>query len=237
MSLLPLPCTLQHQVVQEPLSLNEPLGDDFSKEEAILNKEALTRPLPPLFPVANGNHSLSVKELWAWYNKGRVDPAGSPECSFSSRPPSRQPTVDMIDLTERLPFDNPDGGAWKQGFEITYSTKDFATEPLQVFVVPHSHTDPGWLFTFEEYYNRQTRNIFDNIFKGLRGASSRKFIYAEMSFLSLWWKSQNDWTKEEFRKCVLIDMYSGLLVTGRFLVLSVSELSHRHISLLRQRSS
>lgn len=155
-----------------------------------------------MFSVDNGNHSLPVKELWVWYDKGKVDPAGSPECAFSSRPPTRQPTIDMVDLTERLPFDNPDGGVWKQGFDISYNAKDFATDPLQVFVVPHSHNDPGWLFTFEEYYNRQTRNIFDNIFKGLREASNRKFIYAEMSFLSLWWKNQNEWTKEEFKKCV-----------------------------------
>lgn len=49
----------------------------------------------------------------------------------------------MLDIVEEIPFDNPNGGVWKQGFEISYSLEDYGDETLNVFVVPHSHNDPG----------------------------------------------------------------------------------------------
>jgi hypothetical protein len=48
-------------------------------------------------------------------------------------------------VTHQLQFKNEDGGKWKQGWDIKYDEKQWTNaEPLDVYVVPHSHNDAGW---------------------------------------------------------------------------------------------
>jgi len=60
--------------------------------------------------------------------------------------------------------------------------------PLRVIVMPHSHTDPGWLKTMEGYFATSTKNIINNMVNKLTEHRNMTFILTEMSFLHMWWE-------------------------------------------------
>lgn len=106
------------------------------------------------------------------------------------------------DLYDRIEFLDVDGGAWKQGWKVSYKGDEWDSEKLKVFVVPHSHNDPGWKLTVEQYYERQSRHILDTIVETLSKDGRRKFIWEEMSYLERWWRDASESKRESFVKLV-----------------------------------
>ncbi|GFS08925.1 alpha-mannosidase [Elysia marginata] len=66
---------------------------------------------------------------------------------------------------------------------------------LTVILMPHSHNDPGWLKTVNEYYADQTKHILNNMVNKLTEYPNMTFIWAETVFFSMWWNELDDAVK------------------------------------------
>jgi len=60
----------------------------------------------------------------------------------------------------------------------------------------------GWIKTFERYFEEQTRNILNLMVEKLEQYPQMRFIYAEMSFFSLWWRQINPVMRQRVKKLV-----------------------------------
>lgn len=65
--------------------------------------------------------------------------------------------------------------------------KNTSRLPLKVIVVPHSHNDPGWLRTFVNYFESDSKQILNEIVTKLQEFEDMTFIWSEISILQMWW--------------------------------------------------
>lgn len=89
-----------------------------------------------------------------------------------------------------------------------------------VHLVPHSHTDIGWLNTVEGYfykspyigasfyqasvvsYEAPAHEILTEVIHGLEDEPDRRFVWQEMEYFTMWWRMQNDRMKARVRVLV-----------------------------------
>lgn len=82
--------------------------------------------------------------------------------------------------------------------------KDDPVDPtiVNLHVVPHSHTDAGWIEPIDWYYQNWVRHIFDNILHEMYDNPDITFVWADTNYLHQWFESQNEDTKNKFRTVV-----------------------------------
>ncbi|KAK7104559.1 alpha-mannosidase 2x-like [Littorina saxatilis] len=75
-------------------------------------------------------------------------------------------------------------------------------EPLNVIIMPHSHVDPGWQKTTNEYYTDQTKHIFINMVNKLTEYPDLAFVWAETIYFAMWWNELEDAVKVHVRRLI-----------------------------------
>ncbi|XP_052836777.1 alpha-mannosidase 2 isoform X2 [Drosophila gunungcola] len=103
---------------------------------------------------------------------------------------------------------------WDRGFEERFEAqkKDKQRPPLKIIVVPHSHNDPGWLKTFTNYFQSDSRQILNLLVTKMQEYTDMTFIWSEISFLQLWWDQAHPTKQRALRR--LIDSGRIEITTG-----------------------
>jgi Glycosyl hydrolases family 38 N-terminal domain len=152
--------------------------------------------------MSNQSVAISETDLGDKHNQQQIPPKVLPNYRKLETE-----VIDMRIMSATLPFDDVDGGVWKQGWDLEpkkITSSSFSstaiTTPLQIFVVPHSHCDPGWIKTFDDYFRTQTSQILTSVIQALAKDKRRKFIWAEISYFEWWWREQSNDTKETVKQ-------------------------------------
>jgi alpha-mannosidase len=109
---------------------------------------------------------------------------------------------------------------------------------LNVHLVAHSHDDPGWLKTADQYftgsnssiYRASVQYIFNSVIDELKKSPERKFTFCEISFFERWWHDQDEFTKATVRRMIQSEQLS--FVNGGWVM--HDEASAHYVSMIDQ---
>lgn len=126
------------------------------------------------------------------------------ECEVLMQAEAEVNTVDVFKDFEFQPTWMKSKEYWDKYFEDRYERQKMDAErpPLKVIIVPHSHNDPGWLKTFEHYFNSQSRQIMSHMVAKLQEHTNLTFIWSEVAFLAAWWESAHPSKQRALRSLV-----------------------------------
>ncbi|XP_058058037.1 alpha-mannosidase 2 [Anopheles bellator] len=126
------------------------------------------------------------------------------ECNVLEEAPTDINTVDEYGKFDFQPEWMKTKEYWDKDFESRYEKlqKDPKRPPLKIVVVPHSHNDPGWLKTFVNYFQSDSRQILNLAVTKMPEYGNMSFIWSEISFLQLWWDQAHPTKQRILKKLV-----------------------------------
>lgn len=69
-------------------------------------------------------------------------------------------------------------------------------------IITVSNCIPGWIKTFQKYFEDQTKHILNNMLLELSANPEMKFIWAEISYFDLWWRDLSNEQRKEVGRIV-----------------------------------
>lgn len=81
-------------------------------------------------------------------------------------------------------------------YDPSFTVSNSSVDITNVHLIFHSHIDPGWLYTFDGYYNDKVKYILENAINFLTTYNDARFIWSEISYLQYFYNK----TTSELRK-------------------------------------
>uniref|UniRef100_A0A0K0E7B1 Alpha-mannosidase n=1 Tax=Strongyloides stercoralis TaxID=6248 RepID=A0A0K0E7B1_STRER len=98
-------------------------------------------------------------------------------------------------------------------YDVNYDKKNKKDmRKINVFLIPHSHNDPGWLKTFKDYYTEDVSQILYGMLEYLSKNNKMKFVYVEMAFFELFYSTLSLSNRQKVKKLLLSEKLE--IITG-----------------------